>query len=231
MTTNNISLRAAAITAGVGYLMMMGTPFAEFYVLEKLIVPENMAETAKNILANEALFRYGIVAYLVNFIGDLVAAWALYFLLKPVSESLSMFTAWFRLVYTVVSLAALLNLVTVLHLLNTAQYASIFTPDQLYAQVDLSISAFRKGWSIAYLFFGIHLWLLGYLVFRSTYIPKIIGILLILAGTGWMIDNLRPLLFPDFSINFIIIAIAGTGELVFTFWLLIRGWKIPELNN
>jgi hypothetical protein len=228
MTDNKMSLGAAAITAGVAYLMMMGTPFAEFYVLEKLIVQGDMAKTANNIMAHEALFRYGMVGYLVNFVGDLIASWALFILLKPVNENLSILTALFRLVYTVISLAAILNLVTVLTLLNTAAYGAVFTPQQIYAQVDLSFMAFRKGWSVAYLFFGIHLWLLGYLIIKSKYIPGIIGWLLIVAGSGWLIDNLKPLLFPDFTINFIFIMITGLGELVFTLWLWIRGWKIPE---
>jgi hypothetical protein len=228
---NKMSLRTAALLAGIAYLMMMATPFAEFYVFPKLIVPGNFVETAKNIIANEALFRFGIAGYLVNFIGDMLAAWALYILLKPVNENLSLFTAWFRLVYTIVSLAALLNLVTILQLLHSAGGPAIFNADQTYAQVELSLRAFRSGWSFAYIFFGIHLWLLGYLVYRSGYIPRIIGVLLIIAGSGWLIDNIRPYLFPGLTINFTIIMVAGLGELVFMFWLLIRGSKIKETNQ
>lgn len=222
----SISLPAAAVISGIGYLMMMGTPFAEFYALEKLVVNGNMSETASRLLADPTLFRHGIFAYTVNFTGDILATWGLYILLKPVSDHLSMLTAWLRLVYTVISLAALLNLVTILQLLN-GNYASVMTPDQLALQIDLLLQAFRKGWNLGYIFFALHLWLLGYLVFKSGYIPKIIGILLIGAGTGWFVNSLKPLLYPDAQINFTIIMIAGTGELVFMFWLLIRGWKIP----
>ncbi len=226
-STKNIQLRTTALIAGLAYLMMMATPFAEFYVFPKLVVNVKFEETAKNIIANEALFRYGIFAYLFNFIGDILGAWALYILLKPVNDNLSLLTAWFRLVYTIVSLAALLNLVTIMRLTNGTG-DSIFKQDQLYAQIALSLSAFRAGWSFAYVFFGIHLLLLGYLVFKSNYIPKIMGVLLMLAGAGWLLDNVRPLLFPGFHINFVFIITAGLGELAFMVWLLIRGWKIPE---
>ncbi|HLY69331.1 MAG TPA: DUF4386 domain-containing protein, partial [Puia sp.] len=151
-------------------------------------------------------------------------------LLKPVNENVSLFAAWFRLVYTIVSLAALLNLVTVLQLFHHTGMPAIFNPDQTYSQVELSLRAFRSGWSLAYIFFGIHLCLLGYLVYRSGYIPRIIGILLVIAGSGWLMDNMQPYLFPGLRINFTIIMIAGLGELVFMFWLLIRGSKIRETD-
>jgi hypothetical protein len=226
--SNSMPLRRAALIAGIGYLLMMATPFAEFFVFPKLVVPGNIEETAKNIIANVALFRLAIVGYLVNFIGDILALWALYILLKPVNENLSLLTAWFRLIYTIVSLAALLNLVTVLKLASTTDSTAIFRGDQLYAQIAMSLSAFRTGWSFAYIFFGIHLWLLGYLIFQSKYIPRIIGVLVALAGTGWLLDNIQPYLFPGITINFAITATAGLGELVFMFWLLIMGTRIKE---
>jgi hypothetical protein len=226
--SNNMPLRRAALIAGIGYLLMMATPFAEFFVFPKLVIPGNLEETAKNIIANVALFRLAIVGYLVNFIGDILALWALYILLKPVNENLSLLTAWFRLIYTIVSLAALLNLVTVLKLASTTDSTAILRGDQLYAQIAMSLSAFRTSWSFAYIFFGIHLWLLGYLIFQSKYIPRIIGVLVALAGTGWLLDNIQPYLFPGITINFAITATAGLGELVFMFWLLIMGTRIKE---
>src|SRR5438105_2602424 len=99
-----ISLGTFAFIAGLGILLMAASPFAEFMVYQKLVVPENAAQTAKNILAHQALFRAGILSYLFNFICDIVVAWALYGLLKPVNQSLSLLTAWFQLVYAAISL-------------------------------------------------------------------------------------------------------------------------------
>jgi hypothetical protein len=120
----------------------------------------------------------------------------------------------------------LLNLVTAYRLLNTPDYVRIFGSGQLQAQVQLLLNSFRYDWSLGLVLFGIHLVLLGYLVYRSSYIPRIIGILLAINGLGWMIDSLRPYLFPTTHLGFVFITFFG--ELVFMFWLLIRGWKIQE---
>ena len=219
-----ISLGRFALIAGIAMIIMGTTPYSEFFVYNKLVIPGNEAETAKNILAHESLFISGIFGYLINFIADVVAAWAFYGLLKPVNGMLSLLTSWFRLVYTIISLAALLNLLTVLRLLDKAEYLTVFGTNQLNAQVMLSLHAFRDGWTFGYYFFGIHLILLGYLIFRSTYIPKLIGILLMLDGLGWIIFTIKPVLFPNVNLDYI--GITFFGELVLLLWLLIKGSKI-----
>jgi hypothetical protein len=228
--TNSISLRTAAIIAGLALLTMaVAAPFAELYVYPKFLVPGSAAEIAKNIIANRILFVSGVFGYLITFICDVVAAWALYVLLKPVNDNLSLLTAWFRLVYTVIALVALVNLVTVLRLLSTADYLTVLGPDQVYAQVKLSLIAFRSGWSFGILFFGIHLVLLGYLVLRSHYIPRILGVLLLIGGLGYLITTLGPFLFPN--INLHVARFTFYGELIFMLWLLVRGWKIQEPSS
>jgi hypothetical protein len=228
-SANRISLRTAALIAGIGLLIMVFVaPFAELYVYPKLVVPGSAAETAQNIIANKTLFISAILGYLITFICDVLVAWALYVLLKPVNENLSLLTAWFRLVYTVIALVALLNLVTVLRLLNTSDTLTIFPADQFYAQIMLSINAFRSNWYFGLIFFGIHLGLLGYLVIRSNYIPRILGIFLIVAGSGYLLTNLKPFLFPN--INLDLAEYTFYGELIFMLWLLIRGPRIQESN-
>jgi len=225
-TTDN-PLRRAAIIAGVGLLIMViAAPFAELFVFPKLVVPGNATDTAKNIIANKTLFVSGIFGYLVTFICDLLVALALYVLLRPVNEYLSLVTAWFRLVYTVIALVALLNLVTVFRLLNTSAYLTVFQPDQLRAQAMLSLDAFRYQWYFGLLFFAIHLGLLGYLVIKSNYIPSILGVLLIIAGLGYMLTTLKPYLFPDIHLDFA--KYTFYGELIFMLWLLIKGSRIKE---
>lgn len=128
------------------------TPYVEFFVYHKLVIAGSAAETAKNILTNKNLFISGIFGYLINFIADVVAAWAFYGLLKPVNGMLSLLTAWLRLVYTIISLAALLNLLAVLRLLDSAENLTAFRTNQLHAQVMLSLNAFRDGWSLHIIF-------------------------------------------------------------------------------
>jgi len=227
---NKTPLRTAALIAGVGLLVMViAAPFAELYVYPKLVVPGKAAETVKNIIANRTLFIYGIFGYLVTFICDVMVAWALYVFLKPVNENLSLLTAWFRLVYTVIALVALLNLVNVLQLLNTDDYLTVFEPGQVQTQVMHSLNAFRHDWYFGLLFFGIHLALLGYLVFRSNYIPGILGVLLIITGLGYLVTTLQPYLFPNFHSD--IARFTFYGELIFMLWLLIKGSRIKESNK
>jgi len=172
------------------------------------------------------LLLAGIFSYVVVFICDVIVAWALYVLLIPVNRSLSLLTAWFRLVYTVIAFVALFKLVTVFRLLDAPDYQAAFGSEQLHAQVQLLLSAFRYEWGMGLILFGIHLILLAYLVYRSGYIPRVLAILLGIAGLGWLVHELGPYLFPNVDLGFLFITLLG--ELVFMLWLLIRGWKIQE---
>ena len=221
-----LTLRQAALVAGFGLLIMVvAAPFAEFFVYAKLVVSGEIEKTVQNIQANGGLLVAGIFAFLITFILDVIVAWALYVLLAPVNRSLSLLTAWFRLVYTAIALVGLLKLVTVYRMLNAPDYLILFGSDQLHAQVKLLLGSFRYDWSMGLILFGIHLVLLAYLVYRSGYIPRILGILLAIAGVGWVIHELGPYLFPDADLGFLFITFFG--ELIFMAWLLIRGWKIP----
>ena len=221
---DGITLRQAALVAGFTYLLNPVT-YAE-YVYPKLVIPGNIAQTAQNISAHGGLFLAAIFCYLISFIGDVVLAWALYVLLAQVNRSLSLLAAWFQLVYAAVALCGTLNLVTVFRLLHTPDYLKIFGPGPLQAQVDLLLHTFRYDWSMSLVLFGIHLILLGYLIFRSRYIPWIIGILLVIDGLGWVSDSVGPYLLPNLPLGFI--TITFFGELIFMLWLLIRGWKLHE---
>ncbi|MFN0275320.1 MAG: DUF4386 domain-containing protein [Chitinophagales bacterium] len=224
-----ISLSSAAIIAGISLLIMVvAAPFAELYVFPKLIVSDNWEETTKNMIANDSLFRIGTLGYLITFICDLLVTWALYILLKPVSMSLSLLTAWCRLVYTVIALIAFTNLVTILKLLNNPENISALEPEKLYSQVQFSITAFKNGWYFGILFFALHLGLLGFLVFKANYIPKLLGVLLIISGLGYLANGVKPFLFPNVNIDFAVYTFYG--ELIFMLWLLIRGYRIKELN-
>jgi Domain of unknown function (DUF4386) len=226
-TVNKTSLPTAALLTGFALLgSVIAAPFAELYVFPKLVVPYKAAETAKNIIAHQALFLSAIFAYLITFFCDIVIAWGLYVLLKPVNEHLSLLTAWFKLVYTVIALVALNNLVTAYRLLTTPDYLTLFEPNQLYAQAMIYLRAFRNHWYFGIIFFSIHLGLLGYLVFRSGYIPKILGIVLIITGLGYLLTTLRPYLFPNINVD--VARFTFYGELIFMLWLLFKGSKIRE---
>jgi hypothetical protein len=220
----DISPRKAAIVAGLGLLIMtILAVIANFSVLQNLIVPEDATATASNILASTELFRIGICCLLIVAILDVVVAWALYIFLKPVNRSFSLLAAWFRVVYAAIFVTAMNNLLIVLQLLNDVDYLKVFETNQLQAQVMLSLNAFTSGWNIGLAIFGLHLLLVGYLAFKSSYIPKLLGILLIIAGLGYLTDSLGKILIPNYDIS--ITMFTFIGEAVLMLWLLWRGIK------
>ena len=177
-------------------------------------------------MTNKMQFRIGISTYLIIIILDVVVAWALYVFLKPINRSLSLLAAWFRLVYSIIFAVALVNYTNVLQLLSGASYLESFGTDQLYAQVMHSITTFNDGWAIGLIFFGLHLALVGYVVIKSVNIPKILGIILVIAGLGYFVDYMCKFLFSNYEL--LISQFVGWGELLLMFWLIFKGVKMPE---
>lgn len=226
---SDISLGKAAIVAGLGLLIMTVCYIsADLFVFKNLIVPGDATTTANNIMANEMQFRTGILGFLIVILCDLVVAWALYVFLQPTNKSLSLLAAWFRLVYTIIFGVTLVNYFNVLQLLSGADYLNVFEADQLNVQVLLSLYAFNDGWDIGFIFFGFHLALLGYLAFKSDYIPRILGILLMVAGLSYLLDTISKFLFPSFDVA--ISVVTGWGELLFMFWLLFKGRNVQRTH-
>lgn len=222
---DGMTLRQAALVAGFAYLFNP-VSYAEFTIYPKLVAASNAEQTAQNITAHPHLFAAAIFCYLISFIGDVVLAWALYVLLAPVNRSLSLLASIFQLVYAGIAVSAIFSLVNVYQLLTIPYYLTIFGPAQLQAQVWLQLHAFHTGWSLSLILFGIHLALLGYLIFRSRYIPWILGVLLFINGLGWTIDGIQPYFFPTANLGFIFVTFFA--EILFMLWLLIRGWKIKQ---
>lgn len=226
----DISLRQAAIVAGFGLLIMtILAPFANFFAIQSQIVQGDAVTTSNNIIASEGLFRIGICGLLIVIVLDVVIAWALYFLLKPVNESLSLLAAWFRVAYAVIFAVDLNNLFSVLNLLGGASYLTAFETGQLHAQVMSFLNVFNYGWEIGLALFSLHLFVIGYLVFKSSYIPKILGILLIIAGLGYLIDSFGKFLLPNYNLT--IAMYTFIGEALFMIWLLWKGSKILEMDG
>ena len=115
-------------------------------------------------MSNDSLFRIGILCFIIMVICDIVVAWALYFLLKPVNASLSLLSGWLRLVNSAIFGIALYNLLNVLHISNDAELLKVIDTEQLYAQIMLYLNTFNYIWLIGLIFFGLHLFVLGYLI-------------------------------------------------------------------
>jgi len=222
-TSLGISRRRVALTAGIGLLLMaVLAPLAHFGVLQNLVVSGDAAATVGNIVADEGLFRLAAATLLVVTFLDIVVAWALYVLLKPVHPTLAMLVGWLRLAAPAVFAVALANLLDVANLVGSAE-SSTLLPDQLGAQVMASIASFGNGWDMSLAIFGLHLVGLGYLLFKSVDFPRFLGVLVVVAGAGYLADTFARILVSDFE--FRISLFTFVGEALLIFWLLWRAMK------
>ena len=222
----DMSLRQAALIAGIGYLVVFVFGYGNVR-REKLVVRGDAAATASNIVASESRFRVGIASWIVVLVADVVVAWALFVFLKPVSESLSLLTAWARLVYVAVAAIAVVNLLSVVGLLTGTDDSEGLQADQRNAQGMLFLRSYDFGFNVGFVFFGLHILGLGYLIVRSDYIPTVLGVLLIIASVGYLIDSFACFLSSSYGNNeahSLVFAVpAIIAELSLTVWLLIWG--------
>jgi len=230
----DIAPRKAALIAGFGYLLIFVLAiFANFFVREQLVDPDDAAATFANVADSEFLFRLGLVAFLIVFVADVVIAWALYIVFRGVNTSVSLLAAWFRLVYTAFLGVALIFFFVVLQLASGAAYLAAFEQGALEAQAMLSLEAFDYAWLIGLVSFGLHLMLLGYLMLSSGVAWRVLGLLLTVAGAAYIFDTLAHALLADYtdyaSVFLLIVAVPSVvAELTFAVWLLARGGRPQE---
>jgi hypothetical protein len=218
----DLSLRARARVAGGLYLITVPLGFFSLqYVPSHLFVHGDAAATAQNIQASAFLFRLGIVSDLLGQIALLVAALALYQLLKSVDQNMAWLLIIFNLLGIPITMLSELNNMAVLFLLSGAESLKAFTTDQLHAFIALFLNLHGAGLSIAEIFWGLWLFPMGYLVFRSGFLPRILGILLLMSAVGYVLDSVTTVLFPTWDVN--IVLYTSWGELLFPLWLVFIG--------
>ncbi len=227
----DLSPRKTARITGFGYLVIIiAGIFAEFFVRSRMVVPGDAAATANHIVASEELFRTSIVSDLIMLLSDVIVAWALYVLLKPVNKSLALLAAFFRLVHAAIYGINLLNLFFVLQLLSGNHYLGAIETDQLNALVMVFLNAHQYGYDIGLVFFGFHCLVLGYLVFMSGFFPRSLGVLLEVAGLGYLVNSFARFLITNYEVyetifTLVVFIPAFIAELSFTLWLLLKGVK------
>jgi hypothetical protein len=224
-STTDISLRQAALASGLGLLVLaVVAAIVNFAVLQKLIIPADAQTTAQNITAADGLFRLAVGGFFAVAILDVVVAWGLYFVFRPVSQSLSLLAALFRVVYATMLAIAVTNLLGASQLVSGADFLKAFGTDQLQAQMMVLLGAFQSGWDLALIVFGLHLCVLGVLVFRSGKTGlRVLGILVIAAGLGYLVDGCGKVLVPNYNLT--IAMYTFVGEPLLMFWLLWKGIK------
>ncbi len=225
----SLSPQKNARIAGLLYLVNIVTGiFVLMYIPGKLIVWSNAATTFKNITESETLFRVGILVYFVCYIFFLLLPLALYKLLKEVNKNYAILMVILALVQIPMAFVNILNYFAVLTLIGKASYLHTFDLSHLQAQVMLNLHFYSQGNQVASIFWGLWLLPFGYLVYKSGFLPKILGIFLIVGGLSYLIDFTCDFLFTGYgkmTISSFVTIPASIGEIGICLWLLIMGVK------
>lgn len=215
--------------AGLAYLAIFALAiFANFTIFIPMVESGDPAATAANILAGEAKYRLGIACFIAVLIADVIVGWALFIVLQRVDANLSLLTMLFRMTYTIAHVGVVLYLVNALEIASAPEAVAAAYAGLQGVLVYHFADAHNVGFTVTLIFFGVHLLLLGFMIVRAPYLPSLIGLLVMIAGAGYMIDGFGPLLYggyaeiPNISMYTVVFpALIGEGALML--WLLIFG--------
>jgi hypothetical protein len=217
----------ARLAGGFSLLTILLGVFAQGFIAERLIVSGDAAATAANILSHEGLFRLGFALYLIELACQITMTVLLYDLLKPVNKSVSLLAAIFGLTGCGIKIISRIFFIAPVFVLGGSHYLSVFSKEQLQALALLFLKVDYQAETMAMIFFGFYAIVKGYLVFRSTFLPRILGVLGVVAGLG-----LLTYLYEPFAAS-VVLFIVGLGivaALANIVWLLVFGvneqrWK------
>ena len=213
-----------------GVLMLLsaiGGGLGEAYIPSQIIVAGNAAATAQNVVGHNLMFRLGFATYLIEAICDVGLALVLYLLLRPAGRALALFTALLGAVSTAVFAVAESFYYAPSLLLSGAPYLNVFSQEQLQALALLSLRFYSRTAAIFMGFYGVGMLVRGYLVYRSGFLPRFLGVLLGLGGLSFVVQNVVTVLAPSRSVDFVILPMALAG-FVFMLWLLIKGVNVDR---
>jgi hypothetical protein len=233
ISTIDNSQRTAAKVAGFSLLFSMAiVVFANYALLNPLMVRGNAAETARNIMAHETQFRVAVICFLTYSASVVVLLAALYVILKPINQGLALVGALFRLVFALMWLLSTLNMLGALRLLDSAPYLQVFEADRLQVLARLSVAATFDDYYIGLPFFGLAATVCAYLWLKSNYIPKGLAFFGLISSLWCVICAFVYLVFPGFAkpVNpYWFDSPMAIFEMVLSFWLLFKGLKQPEI--
>lgn len=215
MTPQRLARITGALYVVLAVLGMLGP-----LTLESLLVPGDSAATAAGVSESRLLFDVSLFAWVVIVAVDAAISVTLYLLLERVSRAQSLLAAVFRMVYTVVLGALVVHLFVARSLLTGRPGDGLAE-----AQATAALETFSAGFLVALVFFGVHLVLLGVLLYRSRYVPRVLGALLVAAGFGYVVDSLASLMVEGYGglVAAILLTPAVLGEIGLALWLLVRG--------
>ncbi|MHA6203724.1 DUF4386 domain-containing protein [Dyella soli] len=234
MRTIETSPQLYARTGGLLYLLIiLFGGFAEGFVMNKLVVAGDAAATAQHILAAPGLWNLSVAGNLLVPVFAVAQAWIFYLLLRPVNKQLVLLSVFFMLVSLSVEAVSKLFLLAVMPILAGGNHPAAFDPLQAQALAHLSLIMHDIAFNIALIFFGFGCLVDGYLIFRSGYLPRLIGLLMQLAGLCYLAACLAALLAPAFAdvITPAILVPSLVGEASLCLWLLIKGVNVAKWNE
>ncbi len=224
-----MNVQRYARIAGVLFLLsMVAGGFGEAYVPSKLIVSADPTATAANLRNFDFLYRLGFAAFLIESLCDITLVLILYALLKPVSKELSLLAAFFGLIGTALFAFAELFYFAPPLILGRA-YLNTFTPDQLNSLALLSLKFYGYAGMIFTAYYGMSWIVRAYLIFRSGYLPKLLGVLMAIGGIGFVVRNFLLVLAPAYASD-VLLMLMFPGGLTMTVWLLVKGINVQKWN-
>lgn len=225
------SPRALSRIGGVLYLIIIVVGlFGEVFVRDRLVVAGDANATAANIRSHESLWRFHIAAELFLLICAVGLLLILFILLRPVSRDLALLAVFFNLVSIGVEATITLDLLRALFPLGNAGYLEAFTPPQLHAMASLSLRSHAHGFGVSLVFFGCFCLVVGYLIFRSGYFPKALGVLMQITGLSYLTNSIALVLAPALA-NRVFLAVAApafVGEASLCVWLIVKGVNVER---
>ena len=234
MRVQTVSPQVYARTGGVLYLIIIAAGiFGELFARGPLIVSGNASATASHIVGSISLWRAGIAGDLVMHMCDIGLMLVFYVLLSPVNRNIALFALLSNLVQTSVLVANKLNLLIPTFLLGNAEYLKALPPEQLQALAYVSVKTHDYGFGLGLIYFGMTCIALGYLITRSGYLPKVLGIGMYLAGVCYLINSFTLVLAPELAPRLFpaILLPPFIGELAVALWLLVRGVNLSRWNE
>jgi hypothetical protein len=227
------SPRLQARIAGFLYLIVIvGGIFAEIFVRGRLVVHGDPAATAHNILTHELLYRAGFAAEVFYCACNVPLTLIFYNLFKQVNRTATLLVVFFSLVGTAIESVSLLAHYAPLVLLGNGRHFHAFTSEQLEAWAYVSLELFEYGFAIALVFFGFYCLSMGYLISKSTFLPRCIGVLLAIEGVLYLTNSFANFLAPAIAAHvFPFLAASAVAEISLCLWLLVVGVNVPKWQN
>lgn len=229
--TVSVSPQLYARIGGVAYLVIIVAGLmGEMFIRNTIVVPGDAAATAQNLTTSPLLWRIGIAGDLVMHVCDVILMLVFYVLLKPVNRHLALLALLFNLIQTAVLVANKINLLMPLFLLGDAPYLKTLDAHQLQALSYVSIRAHAYGFGVGLIYFGFVCLIAGYLIYRSGFFPRVLGVLMQIAGLCYLVNSFTLIIAPAVANKLYpaILLPPFIGELSLCLWLIVKGVNVTK---